>query len=501
MPRADNPQSDAAGRPAGGETGRRERCPPQETGVESQGHIRHLYLHLNPQAEPTPAGAGPAEDLGHARILYRRVAFKVVPLLFAAYVAAYLNRVNVGFAKLQMVSDLRFSDTVYGFGAGVFFVGYLLFEIPSNVVLSRVGARMWIGRIMITWSIVSGATMLVRTPAEFYLSRFLLGVAEAGFFPGMILYLTQWFPARERARITAWLITAISVSGAVGGPLSGWIMKSLSAAHGLPGWKWLFLLEAAPTLLLGLATLAWLPDSIRGAGWLSPREKALLEGALASEAAAKAHLALPQVFLHPKVWVLSLVYFLMMVGLYGASFWMPQIISNSGVRSVMSVGLLSAIPYAVAAAAAVIVGGRSDRKGERRWHCVLSLLAAAAGFALIGVSGASPITAVAGLVIATGGILSSLPLFWTYPAALLGGVAAAVGIALINSVGNLGGFACPYIVGALNDATGSQAPGVFFIAGCLGLGAALVSALLGGGPPRDPIDGPLTRMTTRPPGE
>jgi len=443
------------------------------------------YPSLIPPNDPNPGSAASAEISTADSALYRRVALRVVPLLFAAYVAAYLNRVNVGFARLEMVSELRFSDTVYGLGAGIFFIGYLLFEVPSNMVLSRTGARVWIGRIMITWSLVSAATMFVRTPAQFYLSRFMLGVAEAGFFPGMIFYLTQWFPAGARARMTAWLITGISVSGVIGGPLSGWIMKGLSGAHGLSGWKWLFVLEAFPTLLLGFATLAWLPDSIARARWLEPREKALLEKALASESATKAHLPIREVFAHPMVWILCLIYFFMMVGLYGVSFWMPQIISNAGVRSVASVGLLSAIPYAAAAVAAVMVGGHSDRTGERRWHCVLCLLCAAAGFALIAASRGNALVAVLGLALATGGILSSLPLFWIYPAALLGGVAAAVGIALINSIGNLGGFACPYIVGALNDATKSQDPGLYFLAGSLAVGAALVFRLLAPGR-RDP---------------
>jgi MFS family permease len=434
-----------------------------------------------PPNNPNAGGPAPAEIPGADWALYRRVAFRVVPLLFAAYVAAYLNRVNVGFARLQMVSELRFSDTVYGLGAGIFFIGYLIFEVPSNAVLSRVGARLWIGRIMITWSLVSAATMFVRTPFQFYLSRFLLGAAEAGFFPGMIFFLTQWFPARARARITAWLITGIAASGVVGGPVSGWIMNGLSGCGGLSGWKWLFALEAVPTLLLGFAILAWLPDSIGRAAWLNPREKAVLEEALAREAATKAHLPLARVFTHPTVWVLSLVYFFMMVGLYGVSFWMPQIISNTGIRSVASIGLLSAIPYAAAAASAVAVGTHSDRTGERHWHCVLCLLSAAVGFALIGLARTNAAAAVLGLVLATSGVLSALPLFWTYPAALLGGLAAAVGIALINSVGNLGGFACPYIVGALNDATKSQGPGLYFLSGSLAVGAAIVLSQMGPG--------------------
>jgi nitrate/nitrite transporter NarK len=258
-------------------------------------------------------------------------------------------------------------------------------------------------------------------------------------------------------------------------------MNALSGARGLSGWKWLFVLEAVPTLLLGFAILAWLPDSIGRASWLEPRDRAILEEALAREGAAKVHVPLRQVFTHPTVWILSLVYFFMMVGLYGVSFWMPQIISSAGIRSVTSVGLLSAIPYAAAAAAAVIVGAHSDRTGERHWHLVLCLLSAAAGFALIGAARTSAPAAVLGLVLATSGILSALPLFWIYPAALLGGVAAAVGIALINSIGNLGGFACPYIVGSLNDATRSHGPGLYFLAGSVAVGAALVLGQMGPG--------------------
>jgi len=435
---------------------------------------------LTSPTDPNPAAgtAAPSQDCASEEALYRRVALRVVPLLFAAYVAAYLNRVNVGFARLEMVSDLKFSDTVYGLGSGMFFIGYLLLEVPSNILLHRIGARVWIARIMITWSLLSAATMLARSPAQFYLARFALGAAEAGFFPGMILYLTYWFPAKGRARVMATLVTAIAASGFLGGPLSGWILRDMDGVRGLAGWKWLFIVEALPSLLLGFAILAWLPDSIRGARWLEAEQKDFLEKAIHEEGASKAPLPLRALFVDPRVWGLSLIYFLIMVGLAGLSFWMPQIIRNAGVRGMMGVGLLSAVPYVVAAAATVALGRHSDRTGERFWHLVLCVGVATAGFVLIAVSGSNAAAALAGLSLAASGIIGSLPLFWTYPAAFLGGVAAAAGIALINSVGNMGGFACPYIVGALNDATHSQVPGLAFIAASLAAAAVLVAVLL-----------------------
>jgi MFS family permease len=412
-------------------------------------------------APPHPVSPPPSPDAKDA--LYRRVALRVFPLLFASYVAAYLNRMNVSFAKLQMVSDLRFSDTVYGLGSGVFFVGYLLFEVPSNLVLHRVGARMWIARIMVTWSLLSGATMFVHSPAQFYVLRFFLGAAEAGFFPGMILYLTYWFPSRVRVRVMASLITGISVSGGIGGPLSGWILRDMDATLGLAGWRWLFVIEALPTLVLGLATLAWLPSSVREARWLSDDEKASIEADIAAEAGGKDHPSLARLFSSGRVWGLCLVYFLLMVGLAGLSFWMPQILRNAGAGSVFQVGLYSAVPYVAAAAFAVVMGRHSDHTGERFLHLLGCVAAAVAGFTIVLVSGDQMALALLGLSLAAGGVIGSLPLFWMYPPAFLGGVAAAAGIALINSVGNLGGFVCPYVVGALNDATHRQGPGIAFI--------------------------------------
>jgi D-galactonate transporter len=409
---------------------------------------------------------------------YGRVARRLVPLLFAGYVVAYLNRVNIGFAKLEMMGDLGFSDTMYGLGAGIFFVGYFLFEVPSNLLLHKVGARLWIARIMISWGVISGATMFVTSPTLFYVSRFCLGLAEAGFFPGIIYYLSCWFPSANRARIMAFFISAIALSGVAGGPLSGWIMHHFAGVHGLKGWQWLFLIESIPSVLVGLCVLACLPSSIDESRWLSDGEKEALKDAVQADSSGHARLTPGQVFASGSVWALALAYFFLIAGLYGIGFWMPQILRNAGISSVLNVGWLTAIPYGLAAVAMMLVGRSSDRSGERRWHFAVSLSAAAAGFLLIGLAGSEAFAAVAGLVLATCGVLSAMPIFWTLPTGFLGGAAGATAVALINSVGNLAGFLGPYAVGALNDATGRQSPGLILVAALLALGAISCLALV-----------------------
>jgi len=406
--------------------------------------------------------------------LYRRVSRRLLPFLFLCYVAAYLDRVNVGFAKLQMQADLALSDTVYGIGAGIFFIGYFLFEVPSNLLMERVGARRWIARIMISWGVVSVATMFATGPASFYALRFLLGVAEAGFFPGVVLYLTYWYPAQRRARIVALFMSGVAVAGVVGGPLSGAIMAGLAGQAGLHGWQWLFLLEGLPSIALGVWTLFWLDDNIRAARWLDDAAKAALEAALAPEAAAKQHLPLSRLFASGTVWLLALVYFLCVMGLYGVSFWLPQLLKNSGVEDVFDIGLLTAIPYGVAAIAMVLAARHSDRSGERRWHTAIAAFAGAAGLTIATAYAHDTVLALAALSLATAGILSTFPIFWSLPTALLGGTAAAAGIALVNSVGNLAGFVSPYLVGAIRDATGSTAIGILVLSASLVLGGLLV---------------------------
>lgn len=277
-----------------------------------------------------------------------------MPFLFLCYVAAYLDRVNVGFAKLQMLADLKLDERIYGLGAGIFFIGYFLFEVPSNVILHRVGARRWIARIMVTWGVVSGLMMFVRPPTMFYVMRFVLGIAEAGFFPGIILYLTHWYPARRRGRITALFMLAIPVTGVVGGPACGWIMDVLAGNSGLAGWQWLFVIEALPSIVLGFVAYARLDDGVAGATWLDPSERRVIEQAVLAERSTKPspHASTFGVFRDPKVWAFSAVYFALIMGLYGVSFWLPTLIKAMGVARPLHVGALSAIPYSAAAVAA-----------------------------------------------------------------------------------------------------------------------------------------------------
>ncbi|SPA13778.1 putative transporter, Major facilitator superfamily MFS [Cupriavidus taiwanensis] len=404
---------------------------------------------------------------------YRKVSWRLVPFLLLCYVVAYLDRVNVGFAKLQMLNDLQFSETVYGLGAGIFFIGYFLFEVPSNVILHKVGARVWIARIMITWGAISAAMMFVTTPTMFYVLRFLLGIAEAGFFPGIILYLTYWYPANRRGRTTTFFMTAIALSGVIGGPLSGWIMQSFDGHNGWSGWQWMFLLEGIPSILVGLWVLAYLDDRIAHAKWLSSEEKALLERNIASENAHKEDPPIRTVLSSPRVWLMSAIYFCFVMGLYGVSFWLPTIIKQTGVKGALDIGLLTAIPYGCAVIGMVLVAYSADRSGERRWHIAVPALAGAVGLLLSVQWHGDTMLAMVALTLATIGILTTLPLFWSLPTAFLAGTGAAAGIALINSLGNLAGFLSPYAVGWLKDLTHSTDSGMYLLAACLVVGAAL----------------------------
>lgn len=405
---------------------------------------------------------------------YSKVTWRLIPFLFLCYVVAYLDRVNVGFAKLQMLTDLKFSETVYGLGAGIFFIGYFLFEVPSNIILHRTGARVWIARIMVTWGIISSAMMLASTPGMFYLLRFLLGIAEAGFFPGIILYLTYWFPSARRARVVALFMTAIALSGVVGGPLSGWIMQSFAGVNGWAGWQWLFLLEGIPSILVGVVVYFYLDDSIAQAKWLSDAEKRLLTDNINRDEGTRAEHTLMEVFSNGRVWLMASIYFCFIMGLYGISFWLPQLIKTAGVKDVLNVGLLTMIPYSLAAVAMVLTSRSSDRTGERRFHTAGAGFVGAVGLVLSGLFGGDVMLAMAALSVATMGILTSLPLFWTLPTSMLRGSAAAAGIALINSVGNLAGFVSPFMVGSIKDATGSTTAALYVLAASLVLGGVLV---------------------------
>ncbi|CAD6543110.1 Putative metabolite transport protein NicT [Paraburkholderia hiiakae] len=408
---------------------------------------------------------------------YRKVAWRLTPLLLLCYVVAYLDRVNVGFAKLQMAADLQLSDAVYGFGAGVFFLGYFLFEVPSNLILHRVGARVWIARIMITWGLVSMLTMFVRTPGMFFLMRFLLGVAEAGFFPGVILYLTYWYPASRRGMTTAWLVTAVALSGLIGGPLSGWLLTALDGVNQWHGWQWLFLVEGLPSVLIGLLVLGKLDERIETARWLSDEEKLLLLDNLRADAEAKTQTSVRMVFTNPRVWLISLIHFLFVMGLYGVGFWLPTLIKGTGVADALTIGLLSAIPFGAAVVVMLAAAKHADIRRERRRHVAGSALAGALGLLLAVLWADHTALAMCALTLATAGIITTLPLFWCLPTAFLGGAAAAAGIAFINAIGNLAGFLGPYAVGWLKEATHSSAPAMYLLAACMALGAVLALAL------------------------
>jgi sugar phosphate permease len=405
--------------------------------------------------------------------LYSRVTRRIVPLMVLGYIAAYLDRVNVGFAKLQMLGDLKFSQTVYGFGAGIFFVGYFLFEVPSNMVLHRIGARRWLARIMISWGIISAAMMFVTTPMSFYVLRFLLGAAEAGFFPGVIYYLTQWYPAARRGKIVALFMTGVAICSFAGSLVSGAIMQVFDGMNGLAGWQWLFLIEALPALGVGVCFLLLLPDNFHTATWLQPDEKAVLAAQLAAESAGNPAGTFKSAVQDWRVWVSCLMYFSCAAGIYGLGFWLPTIVADMGVRTTVEIGMLTAIPYAVAGVGMVLVGRSSDRRRERRWHFAVSAATGGLGLVLSVQFASHAAVALAALTLATLGVLSAAPLFWNFPTAFLKGAAAAAGIAIINSIGNLAGFAIPFLMGWIKDATGSTANGMYVIAALLFAGACV----------------------------
>ena len=405
---------------------------------------------------------------------YSKVNWRLMPFLFVSYIFCWLDRVNVGFAKLQMQQQLGFSDTVYGLGAGIFFIAYFIFEIPSNLLLEKVGPRRWIGRIMITWGLVSALTMFVNSTETFYACRFLLGLMEAGFFPGIILYFTYWYPAGRRAHTTALFLTAIPVSGVVGGPLSGGILEAFSGAHGLMGWQWLLLLEGLPSIILGIVSLWYLDDGIDAAKWLNAEEKEVLKHHIAAEKQTKKRHALKDGVLSWRVWVLGIVYFCFVAGLYGLSFWLPQMIKSSGIQNAFHVGLLTAIPNAIAIVGMLLIGRSSDRTLERRWHTLICAVVAGVGLSLSAAYGSDTWLAVSAVSVGMVGIMACLSIFWSLPTAILAGTAAAGGIALVNSMGNLSGFVSPYMLGYIKDTTKSLALGLYALGGLIVFGAILV---------------------------
>jgi MFS family permease len=409
---------------------------------------------------------------------YHKVDVRLLPFLFLCYILAYLDRVNVGFAKLQMLKDLSMSDVAFATGAGIFFIGYFFFEVPSNVLLKKFGARMWIARIMISWGVISACMIFVKGEWSFYAMRFLLGLAEAGFFPGVIFYLTLWYPSKLRASRTAWFVAAIAVSGVIGNPISGWIMDRLSGVMNLAGWQWLFLSEGIPSVIVGFWVIYYLDSSIEEAKWLTAEEKALLANHLIAEDKHKTEHKLADAFTSGKVWVLCAIYFTLMIGLYGIAFWLPTIVKAFGIKGYFGVGLITAIPYGVAVIGMIFLSQHSDKTGERRLHYVFNVTAGAIGLVLSGIFAANPVLAIIFLSIGTLGVIGSMPLFWPLPSAFLAGTAAAAGIGIVNSVGNLGGYFGPNIPIWARHISSDRSAALYIIAGILMIGAFLTYSFI-----------------------
>lgn len=390
--------------------------------------------------------------------VYRRITWRIMPLLLLCYIFNYIDRVNIGIAKLQFSTDLGFSAAVYGLGAGLFFVGFLLFEVPSNLLFSRIGARKTLLRIMVLWGLVSTLTMFVQTPWQFYTLRVLLGATEAGFFPGIILYLSYWYPANRRAAITSLFFVGVPVAGLIGTPLSGWIMSYFAGYMGLKGWQWMFLLEGLPVIFLGVFAFLWLDDRPADANWLSDKEKLQIEQDLQLEQRAHPqasdHGSLSLALKEPKLLVLGVISLCSYVLGNTIAFFSPTIIHNSGVSNVMHVGLLAAIPSLVGIIAMLSVGRHSDRTGERRWHYALPLFAAALSLGLLRNAEGNPGMSILLLTIASAGHFASLSVFWAIPPEVLSRRAAAAGIAIVSSIGALGGLIGPSLLGYVTTATG-----------------------------------------------
>ncbi len=429
-----------------------------------------------------PAGAASSLSPSQQKALLAKVNWRLIPLLFFCYIIAYIDRINVGFAKLHLQEVLAVDpavfNSVYGLGAGLFFIGYFIFEVPSNLILHRVGARVWIARIMVVWGFVSMGFMFINSTTMFYVMRFLLGAAEAGFFPGVVLYLTYWYPHRERASTIALFALGGVLAGVVGSPISGAIL-GMHGIGGLAGWQWLFLIEALPAVVMGFVVLAILPNRPSDAKWLTASEKVWVQTRLDEDAAQSLthqHHSVKDAFTSGRVWLLCLLYFLMNVGGYGYELWAPTIVKTLSGGSDMMVGWINAIPYLIAGIAMIFVGRYSDRTGERRWPVAIAAFISALGFGLSAYF-SNPYLAMAALALAFAGIKSTIAPLWALATAFLTGSAAAGGIALINSVGNLGGYVGPHLVGVIKDQTGSNLAALLFLGAallCMGLLALMI---------------------------
>jgi ACS family phthalate transporter-like MFS transporter len=425
--------------------------------------------------------------------VYRRVTWRIMPLLLLCYVVNYIDRVNIGIAKLQFSADLGFSAAVFGLGAGLFFVGFLLFEVPSNLLLARIGARKTLLRIMVLWGLVSVLTMFVQTPWQFYTLRVLLGVAEAGFFPGIILYLSYWYPASRRARITALFFVGVPVAGLIGSPLSGWIMSHFAGYMGLKGWQWMLLLEGVPAVFLGVVAFLWLDDRPAQAQWLTQAQIDQIERDLAADHVAneapKHHGSLRLALAEPKLLVLGLISLCSYVLANTIAFYSPTIIHNAGVSDILHVGGLSALPSLVGIVAMLWCGRHSDKTGERRWHYALPLFMAAASLALLRTAEGNPGFCILLLCVASAGHFASLSVFWAVPSEVLSPWAKAAGIAIVSSIGALGGAIGPTMLGYISAETGDLGMALRFAAMIVAMGGVLMVLLLRrkDGPQNQPV--------------
>jgi len=416
--------------------------------------------------------------------VYAKVTWRILPFIGLCYLVAYLDRVNVGFAKLQMESALSLSDVAYGVGAGIFFIGYFLFEVPSNLILHKVGPRRWIARIMVSWGLISGAMAFMKPIAghlgisvetTFYAMRFLLGLAEAGFFPGIILYFSYWYPSHRQSRVIGLFFIAQPVAFILGAPLSGAIMDVLRTGPLLDGWQWLYILEGAPSILLGFVVLFYLSDSIAEAGWLAPTEKEVLRKHLDAEGSRKSDYPLLKLFSIGAMWAFTAIYLLVVIGVYGINFWLPTIVQAAGVSSFLDVGLITAIPYIIGVVMLVVVTRHAEHVNEKRWHTASA--AVLGGLGLIFSAFVTNVWATIFFIsIANAGALVTMALFWSFPSSILTGAAAAAAIAAINSVGNLGGFIGPTLMGWLTELLGSASSGLTIL-GALMIAAGILVAL------------------------
>jgi len=418
----------------------------------------------SPADPPVSAVAALADEHPDPAATMRKIAWRVMPLLMVCYMFAFYDRTNISFAKFQLQRDLHLSDTAYGLGATLFVVGYVVFEVPSNLLLYRVGARRWLARIMISWGLATGAMMFVQREWQFYGLRFLIGAFEAGFFPGVYYYMTLWFPARHRGRVTSFLFAASACSQIIGGPVSGFVLDRLDGASGLHGWNWLFLFGGLPCVLLGVLLLLWLDERVVDARWLSPGEKQMVAGWISEQNRQIPGHSLIAALREPGFLLLGLIYFLIQIASYGLNFWAPQLIKSAGVQSMTIIGLLAAVPYIFGAITMLAVGRLSDGSGERRTFVAVLIAIASVGFLAAGQFAGSKVLILVALMLIGTGVVAAIPAFWALPPKVIAGAGAAGGIALINTLGQVGGIVSPVMVGAIRDATGSTTPAMYVIA-------------------------------------